>query len=250
MGRLRILYYHTVEAREMTTFARQLTYLARRGLTFCSLSEGLLRLHEPGSGDSVAVSFDDADATVCVNARKVLGDEGIQGILYLTSDYVLQGSYRHGGLRAAATWEQLGRWLEAGHEVGGHTHTHVNLPRCPPEQRAEEWARCREAIARHLGAAPVHLSFPWGRYDAAVLDQLRASGEWRSAATTLRGWNDAATDPFELRRDRVEPSWSGVRAWAQVLIGGWPPLYRLRHRLGRVGAIVRGQGARLTGARG
>jgi peptidoglycan/xylan/chitin deacetylase (PgdA/CDA1 family) len=233
MVRWRILCYHSVDADQARGFAGQLDRLGTRGYRFCQLGEGLRRLRG-GSGTWATVSFDDADRTVSELAQPVLDGRGIRAVLYLTTDYVLRGcSYADAPSRPALTWEQLGRWLDAGHEVGSHTHTHANLADCSPGRREEELLRSREVIRRHLGVTPVHLSYPWGQYDRDVLAQLEASGAWRSAATLDRGFNRPGTCPYRLRRDLIDPSWGGTQVGLRLMVGDCAPLYWFQRRIRR-----------------
>jgi peptidoglycan/xylan/chitin deacetylase (PgdA/CDA1 family) len=235
MARWRILCYHTVEPAEVRPFERQLRDFERGGYAFCSLSEGTGLRSLPKRGDWLTVSFDDADRTVAENARPVLDARGVRAILYLNTDYVLKGrSYRDKPSRPALTWEQLGRWIERGHEIGSHTHTHADLRRCPPEQLREEMELSREWVQRHLGVVPVHVSYPWGQHDPAVRAYLKNSGHWVSAATIHRGWNGTSTDPFQLRRDLIAPGWGRAKVWLRVHLAGSGPFYRLHHSARRL----------------
>jgi peptidoglycan/xylan/chitin deacetylase (PgdA/CDA1 family) len=225
----RILCYHVVEPVQAGAFASQLKRFKAAGLSFKPLSECLEKENMDARG--LTVSFDDGDRTVCEVAQPILDDLGIKAILYLTTDYVLRGeTYAAPCRRPAVSWEQLGHWLDAGHEIGAHTHGHVNLTKCSSEQCLEELEKSRALIERELGISPVDFSYPWGQYNPAALQVLKRTS-WRSAATINRGWNHCGWDPFTLRRDVVEPDWTHGKLHFLLALGSIGPLYKLQRWL-------------------
>jgi peptidoglycan/xylan/chitin deacetylase (PgdA/CDA1 family) len=217
----RIFCYHGVPEESATAFVRQIDHWLGRGWRAVSLSDGLRRRAEPS--DLFTVTFDDGQASVCEVAQRVLDERGIISMLYLTTDYVLQGrSYRDARPSRCCTWSQLGRWLQAGHEIGSHTHTHPSLPACPPDRCLEELETSRAVLRRELGHYPEHLAYPYGDHGHETYERLRSLRGWKSAATVDRGWNSASTDPLQLRRDAVQPAWSIHHCNLRLLLGSSP----------------------------
>jgi peptidoglycan/xylan/chitin deacetylase (PgdA/CDA1 family) len=204
-----ILCYHTVDPEQADVFARQLQWFRNcEGYEFRSFRQAFAERTHRRHGKWMTVSFDDGDWTVSTVAQKVLDDEGIRAILYLTTDYVLQGrTYRAGIDRPAITWEQLGRWIEAGHEIGSHTHTHVNLTKCEAGQWMEELNESRRIIEQRLGVVPRHFAYPWGQYNDETLRWFHSQAEWLSAALVLGRFNRRRTDSFLLRRNSMTAVW-------------------------------------------
>lgn len=230
--RWRIVCYHRVEADHAQALRRQLAWFRDRGHRFCSLDEGLAALGSGRGGKLLTVSFDDGDASVCLNAQPVLDEMGVSAVLYVVSDYIEQGrTYRDADPRPAASWDQLQRWLDAGHCLASHSHTHAPMSRCSPQRRAREWEQSAELIQQHTGRVVEHFSYPWGQHDAATLAQLREAGRWRSAATIDRGWNRPGVQPLALRRDVIEPTWTPAQVRLKLLAGSLGPLYNLQRRL-------------------
>jgi peptidoglycan/xylan/chitin deacetylase (PgdA/CDA1 family) len=226
----RIFCYHGVLTEDAADFARQIDSWLARGWRPVSLTEGLHELGERGR--IFTMSFDDGRDSVCEVARRLLDDRGIRAILYLATDYVARGrTYRDAQPWKACTWSQLGRWLEAGHEIGSHTHTHAALTDCSPDWPREELERSREVLQRELGQRPIHFAYPYGQHDQRTYDGLRALGDWASAVTTDRGWNEPGTDPLRLRRDIMEPTWSMWHGTLRLGLGRYPALGSLARRI-------------------
>jgi peptidoglycan/xylan/chitin deacetylase (PgdA/CDA1 family) len=225
----RIFCYHGVSEGSASAFARQIDHLVTRGWRAVSLSEGLRSLCAPNK--CFTVTFDDGQANVCEVAQRILDERGIPSVLYLATDYVLQGRcYRDIRPSRSCTWTQLGRWLEAGHDIGSHTHTHAPLPDLSPEQCVEELNISRDILRRELGHDPEHFAYPYGAHCRKTYECLRSLGGWKSAATVDRGWNDASTDPLCLRRDPMEPAWSILHCHCRLLLGNSPMVGSLLRR--------------------
>ena len=233
--RWRVLCYHVVEPALRREFGRQLDAFRRRGWEFCSLSEGVQALRSRDGGRHeryITVSFDDGDHTICEVAQPELDARGIKAVLYLTTDFVVQGRVYHTrSPRPAAHWDQLCRWLEAGHEIGSHTHTHRNLAQCSAEKIGDEIDRSSALIREMLGVDPVHFSYPWGQYGGAARCYFSDTEDWRSAATIDRGWNRVETSPYALKRDVIEPDWPNAKVYLLMRLGDIEWLYAGQRRL-------------------
>ncbi len=79
------------------------------------------------------------------------------------------------GLRHMATADELGALERGGIAIGLHGKTHTPMTRA--RDLDAELAGARAAVAPHLGnGAPTTMSFPHGRYDAAIAARARAAG--------------------------------------------------------------------------
>ena len=205
----KILCYHTVDPKQSGAFAAQLHWFQNKGYPLTSFSEAFAKRTQPG-GRCVSVTFDDGDWTACAVAQRVLDDEGMRAILFLTTDYVCKAkTYAARDARPTVTWDQLGLWLEAGHEIGSHTHTHADLTKCSPEERREELERSREIIKERLGVIPAHFAYPWGRHNSDVLRWFHEQTNWKSAVAVGARGNNEDTNCFCLGRYALEAD-SGI----------------------------------------
>jgi peptidoglycan/xylan/chitin deacetylase (PgdA/CDA1 family) len=227
---MRILCYHEIAEPLAGDFARQLDHFARSGYEFLSLSRALAERDRK----SMVVSFDDGDHTLCEFAQPVLDERNIKAIIYLTTDYVLQRStYRSKKPLRAVTWDQLGRWLEAGHEIGGHSHTHANFTACSDDELFDEMGRSAEVVRRELGIEMRHFAYPWGQHDGRTRSLLAGLSQWQTAATIDRGVNDIGTDRLLLKRDVIDPDMDLRKVRAKMFLGSQPWLYQMQKSFGR-----------------
>jgi len=227
----RVFCYHEVDADCAKSFARQLDALRKMGFVLRSFSDAFDAVSALNVGRLASVTFDDGDLTVCNVAQPILDERGIKAMLYVTTGFVLSGQRYGTPPRPAVSWDHLGRWLEAGHEVGGHTHSHPPMSASPPAEQEDELQRSSDIMHKYLGSVPRHFAYPHGQYDGATEQVIRAQGTWRSAATIDRGWNTSHTNPFQLHRDNLKPVWGASRLRAYLALGACSRVYRLQRRL-------------------
>jgi peptidoglycan/xylan/chitin deacetylase (PgdA/CDA1 family) len=104
--------------------------------------------------------------------------------------------------RLYMNWDEVREWVGMGMGIGAHTLTHPILSRLNQDQAHWEIFQSRAAIERQVGKAIDLFSYPNGRpedFTAETTAILRDEG-FRAACTTIKGWNDPATDPLQLRR--------------------------------------------------
>ena len=248
-GTWRILCYHEVDDAQVPAFRAQLHALLHRGWQPCSLDEGLAA-DGAVRGARFSVTFDDGDHSVRAAAKLAADEFSIHCGIYVTTDYVERGlRYRDAAPRLALTWDDLRRLAQQGHTIGGHGHTHADMPRCGDGELRAELERAGALIRLRLGLSTEHVSYPWGQYDARTIRFVQTWGGLRSAATIDRGVN-RPLDPWQLNRDLVDPGWSVGRFTLALALGRLPWLYRrqrsLRALAARLGSTP-GRARRPTG---
>lgn len=162
----------------------QLTALRRRGymgVTFSDVAHGRAR------GKVVAVTFDDAFASVDALARPILDDLALPATVFAPTAHVgrpdpmswpgidqwLDGPHEHE--LACMDWNQLRALRDHGWEIGSHTRTHPFLTRIDDETLDAELARSKADCERELGRCD-SLAYPYGDYDERVVEKARAAG--------------------------------------------------------------------------
>jgi peptidoglycan/xylan/chitin deacetylase (PgdA/CDA1 family) len=107
------------------------------------------------------------------------------------------------------TWDDLRGILDRGHRVGSHTMTHRRLTALSATELERELAGSRQELEGRLGGRCADLSFPYGRAGdrRADLKDLSRRAGYRSCFSAIRGGNHPGDDPYEIRRDALDPSW-------------------------------------------
>ncbi len=177
-------------------FAAQMEAVARAGYEAVTLEQVLAGWDEgaPLPERPIVITFDDGYLSQSVNAGPVLEKLGWPGVLYLTlrniGDSIPEASVR--------------KLLRAGWELGAHTATHPDLRTLDAAGSQRELNDVRDELHKRFDAPVDAFCFPAGKYDASVIDAVRAAG-YTSATTVDPGWADAGTPRFELPRVRVDP---------------------------------------------
>jgi peptidoglycan/xylan/chitin deacetylase (PgdA/CDA1 family) len=195
-----ILCYHGVSEDWPTDYAiapgdleRQIDHLLARGyraLTFAEAARG-------APGRVMAVTFDDAFASVADRAYPILARLGVPGTVFVPTDFPdrrrpmswpgmerwLDGPHEDELL--PASWHQLQRLAEAGWEVASHTRSHPKLTSLSDQELRAELAGSRSTLIERIGGSCGSLAYPFGTYDDRVVRFARSAGY--TAAATLLG---------------------------------------------------------------
>jgi peptidoglycan/xylan/chitin deacetylase (PgdA/CDA1 family) len=106
---------------------------------------------------------------------------------------------------------EIREMAEAEIDFGAHTVNHPILTRVPPRTAREEIAGSKRDLEEILGREVTGFCYPNGQpgdFDGVIEGMVRHVG-FRYACSTIEGVNDAATDPYALKRTWTsEPSLS------------------------------------------
>jgi peptidoglycan/xylan/chitin deacetylase (PgdA/CDA1 family) len=114
------------------------------------------------------------------------------------------------------TWDQVREMSAGGLRFGAHTLDHPILSRVSDDEARRQIRGSKQRIESELGAPITDFAYPNGRsvdFHEGTKRILEQEG-FRSAVTTVAGANDAASDPFVLRRLGMwgdDPHLSAVR---------------------------------------
>jgi peptidoglycan/xylan/chitin deacetylase (PgdA/CDA1 family) len=206
-----ILTYHAIEPGpaplciDPDLFAEHLDCVqacGARTVTVAEIAESLETgdLTEP----TVAITFDDAFASVAEIAAPLLIERGmvatvfcVAGYLGATNDWPTQpaGAPRR---RLAATG-QLAQLAREGFEIGGHGVEHAPLSNASLGEARREIVEGRAMLERALDVPVTTFAYPYGaRPRPAVMGLVHH--EYTSACTTKLSLAKAGSDPFALPR--------------------------------------------------
>lgn len=168
-------------------FRAHLAWLSRR-FSFPASREELLKTLQTGRPAAV-ITFDDALVDVFREAYPALREMGAVGMVFVVT----------GSLGKRVSWdatfgkklfhmdrEHLLELHRAGWVIGSHTHTHPDLPRLNPAERERELRKSREILEDLLNGEVRVLSYPFNRFDPAVVEDVRRAG-YRMAFAGYRG---------------------------------------------------------------
>ncbi len=229
MADLLVLAYHAISdswqsslAVRRDDFARQLETLLERG--YEPATAGAALDGRMSRRRVLAVTFDDACASVFTVALPVMRALGVPGTVFAPTAYIgtgrpmswpgierwSGGPHEHELL--PLSWEQLGELREAGWEIGSHTVSHPRLTAVAGDRLDEELADSRKTLEQALGGPCESLAYPYGDHDDRVV-----------AAAGRAGYRFAFTLP-----ERLAPA--GPLRWPRIGIygGDSPRTYRLK----------------------
>jgi peptidoglycan/xylan/chitin deacetylase (PgdA/CDA1 family) len=113
--------------------------------------------------------------------------------------FVITGRMQLPGFLSADQIRELDR---AGMDVGDHTAHHLDLPELTPDELRSETAGSKHVLEGVLGHPVYYFAYPFGAYNSAVVDAVRAAG-FTLAYTTAGGTTETTATPLTLPRLHV-----------------------------------------------
>jgi len=141
----------------------------------------------------VSFTFDDFPKSAADQGAQIIEDAGGRGTFYACTSFIGQRAptgdqFEEADVRAL---------LDSGHEIGAHTHTHLD---CSKENIESIKTDIKENLARlsDLGANSIEsFAYPYGETHPAVKRSLL--GQFSTARGILAGHNGHSTDRMQLR---------------------------------------------------
>lgn len=142
----------------------------------------------------VSFTFDDVPDTALSQGARILEDHGGRGTFYIAAGMLGRKEQQRSLIDAAGCAELLAR----GHEIGCHTHSHLNLRKISRAKLQADLDRNGEVLASITpGFAPRNFAFP---YNAGSFRQRgELTHRYRSSRGGLPGINRGLTDRSFLR---------------------------------------------------
>lgn len=196
-----VLCYHALSAAWAAdlsvapdAFRDQMKRLERAGYRGITFSEAVRGAH----GKQVAVTFDDAFASVLALAKPTLDEIGFPATVYAVTQFAREGTPLrwdgvshwaegpHADELASLDWDALRGLRDDGWEIGSHTVTHPDLTALDDDQLDRELNDSREAVAAAMGEPCTSIAYPYGRVDARVIAAAGRAGYATGAALPAR----------------------------------------------------------------
>lgn len=165
------------------------------------LSKLLERMNQSQSIPSRAlvVTFDDGYADTFAKAFPILQHYKIPATIFITTGFI------DGQAPAPAkmlSWNKIKEMERFGIEYGAHTVTHPNLNRLSLKKATWEISESKNRLEEKLQSPVKLFAYPYGHshsFSKSIQTSVQKAG-YIGACTTLPGWNDSDTNPYELRR--------------------------------------------------
>lgn len=183
-----ILQYHHVSDDTPTStsispaqFRKHLDWLADNDFQVLPLPEivATLRTGDRFAQDRVvALTFDDANRSVCDVAWPVLKQRGLPFTVFINSEAIEQGH------QFQCTWEQLAAMQQSGLMTpANHTHTHLHMLSTPDvntdawrDRMRAEIQQAQDLISHKVGNASMLFAYPYGEYNRALAQLVTNMG--------------------------------------------------------------------------
>jgi len=202
-----ILTYHSIDPSgsaisvDETTFRGHLDWLADGGPSVVPLGELLEREDDE---DAVSLTFDDGFGNFGSTAWPLLRERGLAATLFVVVDHV--GRNNDWGGRSEPgipgldllDWDELGRLVEDGLEIGSHTRRHLRLAGLDAGSLEDEVAGAAAEIESRLGRRPPGFAYPYGSLDEGAEMVVAREHEW--ACSTRLGVLELDSPRFRLPR--------------------------------------------------
>ncbi|MCL4367594.1 MAG: polysaccharide deacetylase family protein [Actinobacteria bacterium] len=117
---------------------------------------------------SVVLTFDDGYADNFTNVFPVLRRHGFTATFFVITDMI--------GHRGYMTWPELAKMRAAGMFIESHTVTHPSLAKIADAAARTELTKSREVLREKLGVDSRVICYPFGNYNARIIEDARAAG--------------------------------------------------------------------------
>lgn len=228
----------------------QLSRLVRRGWVGATFTQAIL---DPPASRTLAVTFDDAFASVIVQALPILSDLGLPATVFAPTAFTSSrqplawdgiahwAGTEHAHELVSMDWSDLRTLADRGWEIGAHTRTHPRLTALDDRALAEELQASRSACEAELRAPCRSVAYPYGAADERVAGAARAAGyvagaclssnlraAGRHLAPRIGVYHADAAGHFALKVNRATRLARTSRLWPESTAVGRPGRGRLR----------------------
>jgi peptidoglycan/xylan/chitin deacetylase (PgdA/CDA1 family) len=143
---------------------------------------GAVVSHGAREPDAVALTYDDGPGRSTPEILDLLERHGARATFFMV------------GAQAETHPELARRVVEAGHEVGSHTYSHLDHHAVPPGEAVADMVAGADAIAGVLGSEPRLYRAPYGHFVPATVAEAERRG-WTCVFWSALGfdWEEDAT---------------------------------------------------------
>lgn len=151
------------------------------------------RKREPVPDRTIAITIDDAYASVYAEAWPRLRQAGLPFTLFVATDTIDRR------LADMMTWDQIRELATAGVTIGSQTASHPHMPELSQAQNQAEIDRSNQRFREELGFQPTLFAYPYGESGLEQQQLVRGAG-FVAAFGQHSGVQHADTDLYNLPR--------------------------------------------------
>jgi peptidoglycan/xylan/chitin deacetylase (PgdA/CDA1 family) len=152
----------------LSRFTEQLTQIRESGCRVVSLQELRSNPQDVLTVHSVAITFDDGQASDYEIALPSLVKHGFCADFFINTSTI--------GREGFLTWQQIVAMHSAGMGIHSHSHDHVVLSHLSGPTLKSQLLRSKELLENHIGGAVEFLSVPYGFINRRVVDTAQEVG--------------------------------------------------------------------------
>jgi peptidoglycan/xylan/chitin deacetylase (PgdA/CDA1 family) len=176
---------------------------------------------------SLTITFDDGYRGNATIAAPILERHALRGCFFLTTQFIGTDHVpfwdRELNIETMwMTWDDVRGLRDAGHELGSHTETHVDLGRVGREEARREIQGADERLKKELGSSSGLFAFPFGRKrNMSEENQLLVKElGLRCCLSAYGGLVHKADDPFQLNRVNISAWFASPYQFGFELVAG------------------------------
>lgn len=215
-----VLMYHSIGQGDWEftispeNFKKQIEYLKSVGYEFW----GSLELKEFLNGQrkntrrAAVITFDDGYRDFLTGAMPVIEKYNIPVLSFVHTN---RSSDELRNTLPLLGWDEITQINKRGVEIGSHSHSHPNLKLLSVEDLKADTETAEKEIQNHTGAKPKIYAYPGGKFNEAVIENLKNSG-YDMAFTIDNGFVKPGDNPFRLRRIGIGRDTSWVEFMVRV----------------------------------
>jgi len=113
----------------------------------------------------IVFTFDDFSRDACVKIADILKSLSTKGVFFVNTGVIRDGDD-----------QDLIRELAKHHEVGSHSHSHLDLTQLPLNEVLQDLLKSREILHELTGREVKSFAYPYGRYNNDVISAVRKAG--------------------------------------------------------------------------
>jgi peptidoglycan/xylan/chitin deacetylase (PgdA/CDA1 family) len=221
-NRVQFLFLHHLFDDEINQFRKLLNTLSKEH-TFINYSEAVSRI-KTGNIDKPYICFSSDDGYKSnITLAKVFSEFNISACFFLCPSVIAETNlevikkYANNNLRFEVpiefmNWNEVEAIQKLDHEIGSHTHTHIDVSQQSFEKIAEEFSVSKNEIEKHCGVIK-HLALPFGRFSPFKIEwwEVATDTGFESCASAVNGCHVASTQPIKteelfIRRNLILPN--------------------------------------------